>query len=280
VSKAANQAADAFGDVLAAGLQARGGGAQLPAQASVTMEVELSPAERLIALEARIQGSLDRYQASLRDLQARHRAEVGELLGEIAYDKDLLHAAGYEKFGHYVKGRWGWDRSYGYRLIDLAVVRRALAPLGPAVVEGVVEAHARELAPVVKHNGDGAARDFVQVLREEAGGAPVTAAVIRLRRDQHGLGRVQSPIGDSGEDAGDGEAEVVDAELVDDDDTAERVNREIRSAADTAERALRQLEEALDRGVQPFHAADAARDLSRIRSAAVRLQRRADPGGA
>lgn len=273
-------ASKGFGDLLRQGLATRGGGAQVPAQASVVAVADQSPAARLEALETSIQASLERYQSSLRELQAKHRAELGGLLAEIADDEQLLQAAGYEKFGHYVKGRWGWDRSYGYRLIDLAVVRRALAPLGPAVVESVVEGHARELAPIVKHNGDGAARDFVQVLREEAGGASVTAAVIRLRRDQHGLGRAQSPIGDSGEDAGDGDTEVVDAELVEDDDTAELVNREIHAAANVAEKALRLLETALDEGVPPFHAADAARDLSRIRSAAVRLQLRADPGGA
>lgn len=281
MSKAAEKATAAFGDVLASGLETRGGGAQLPAQASSGTEVDLSPEARLDALERRIETSLGEYQHSLRRLQARHRVEVGQLLHEIN-ESGLWALKGYKKFGHYVKGRWGWDRSYGYRLIDLALVHRALAPLGQAVLDTVAEAHARELAPVVKVNGDEATRDFTQRLQLESGGKKVTAAVIAARRDQEGLGVAssgQSPIGDRDEDD---EDEVVDAELVDDEETAEKVGLAIRSAADTAEKALRQLDEALALDSAPFHRAEAAVDLSRIRTAAVRLQKRADgiPGPA
>ncbi|MFJ7049869.1 hypothetical protein ACIQVC_41630 [Streptomyces sp. NPDC101112] len=279
MSKASDAAAASFGDVLEFGLATRGGGAQLPAQAAAAAAAELTPAERLEALERRIEASVGQYQESLRRLQARHRVEVGELLDEIN-ESGLWQLQGYEKFGHYVKGRWGWDRSYGYRLIDLAVVRRALAPLGPSVTDTVVESHARELAPVVRHNGDEATRDFVETLRAEAvDGKKVTAAVYAARRDKEGLGRPsgQSPIGDSDVDH---EDEVVDAELVD--DVAEKVGLGIRAAADTAEKALRQLDEALALDLAPFHRAEASVDLSRIRSAAVRLQHRADgvPGPA
>ncbi|MEV8529986.1 hypothetical protein AB0451_38900 [Streptomyces sp. NPDC052000] len=273
MSKAAEKASDSFGDVLASGLAARSGGAQVPLQATSDTEVELSPRERLLALEACIEASVGQYQQSLRRLQARHRVEVGQLLDEIN-ESGLWELEGHTKFGHYVKTRWGWDRSYGYRLIDLALVHRALAPLGPAVLDTVVESHARELAPVVKVNGDEGARNFVEVLRLESGGKKVTAAVIAARRDQEGLGvpSDQSPIGDRDED----EDEVVDAELVEDDeDTAEKVGQTIRTAADTAEKALRQLDEALALDAAPFHRAEAAVDLSRIRTAAVRLQRRA-----
>ncbi|NEB60324.1 hypothetical protein G3I61_11550 [Streptomyces diastaticus] len=279
MSKAAAKASNSFGDVLASGLATRGGGAHLPVQASSSTEVELSPRERLHALEARIEASVGQYQQSLRRLQARHRVEVGQLLDEIN-ESGLWELEGHEKFGHYVKARWGWDRSYGYRLIDLALVHRALAPLGQAVLDTVVESHARELAPVVKVNGDEGARDFVEVLRRESGGKKVTAAVIAARRDQEGLGVASAPASAGDEDD---EDEVVDAELVEDDEeTAEKVGQSIRSAADTAERALRQLDEALALDVAPFHRADAAVDLSRIRTAAVRLQRRADgiPGPA
>ncbi|WP_331733037.1 hypothetical protein OG495_37200 (plasmid) [Streptomyces longwoodensis] len=278
MSKAAAKASSSFGDVLTSGLAARGGGAQLPVQASSGTEVELSPRERLRALEARIEASVGEYQQSLRRLQARHRVEVGQLLHEIN-ESGLWELEGHERFGHYVKARWGWDRSYGYRLIDLALVHRALAPLGQAVLDTVVESHARELAPVVKVNGDEGARTLVEVLRLESGGKKLTAAVIAARRDKEGLGVAssdQSP-------AGDEDDEVVDAELVEDDEaTAEKVGQCIRAAADTAERALRQLDEALALDVAPFHRADAAVDLARIRTAAVRLQRRADgvPGPA
>ncbi|WP_438297956.1 hypothetical protein [Streptomyces sp. HUAS TT7] len=279
MSKASEKSRGAIGAALRNGLEKRGG-AQLPAQASSDTEVELSPRERLQALEARIEASVGQYQQSLRRLQARHRVEVGQLLDEIN-ESGLWELEGHEKFGHYVKARWGWDRSYGYRLIDLALVHRALAPLGTVVLDTVVESHARELAPVVKVNGDEGARKFVEVLRLESGGKKVTAAVIAARRDQEGLGvpSDQSPIGDRDED----EDEVVDAELVEDDeDTAEKVGQTIRTAADTAEKALRQLNEALALDVAPFHRAETAVDLSRIRTAAVRMQRRADgiPGPA
>ncbi|MDX2843652.1 hypothetical protein PV377_32725 [Streptomyces ipomoeae] len=277
MSKASEKSRASIGAALRNGLEKRGGGAQLPAQAASGAEVELSPHARLDALEKRIEASLGQYQVSLRQLQLRHKVELGQLLNEINED-ELFKLHGYGRFGDYVKGRWGWDRSYGYRLIDLALVRRALAPLGQAVVDTVVEAQARELAPVVKHHGDEAARNFVEVLRvEAAGGAKVTAAVIRERREKEGLGAPssgQSPIGD--------EDEVVDAELVDDEDRAEKVGLAIRSAAATAEKALKTLDEALALDVAPFHTAEAAVDLSRIRSAAVRLQHRADgiPGPA
>ncbi|MFJ4343559.1 hypothetical protein [Streptomyces sp. NPDC088915] len=269
--KASDKASDAFGDVLAAGLESRGGGALLPAQASAGAEVELSPRERLQVLEARIETSLGQYQQSLRRLQDRHRVEVGQLLHEIN-ENNLFALEGHEKFGHYVKARWGWDRSYGYRLIDLALVHRALAPLGPAVLDTVRESHARELAPVVKARGDEATREFAQRLQVESAGSRVTAAMIAVERDRLGLG-----VADEAEPASAAaEDEVVDAELVDDEETAELVGQSIKAAADTAERALRHLDEALARGTAPFYDSLAAVDLSRIRSAAVRLQRRAD----
>jgi hypothetical protein len=272
MSTASQRAVAGFGATLQAGMLSRGGGASVPAQATAGTAVELTREEQLSALESRIEASLDAYQEGVRRLQARHRVEVGQLLDEIS-ETGLWELHGYTRFGDYVKGRWGWDRSYGYRLMDLAVVQRALAPLGPAVTATVVEAHSRELAPVVRHNGDEEARNLLEVLRLEAGEKKVTAAAIRKRRDQEGLGvrpSAVSPIGDTGQD----EDEVVDAELVEDE--AEKVGVAIRTAADTAEKALRQLEDALATGREPFHQTDAARDLSRIRSAAVRMQRRAD----
>ncbi|QUC63814.1 hypothetical protein IOD14_44015 (plasmid) [Streptomyces sp. A2-16] len=258
-----------FGTALRGGLATRGGGAQLPAQAAAGAPVELTPVERLEALEALIEASLSEYHTNLRRLQARHRVEVGQLLNEIN-EGELWRLKGHEDFGHYVKARWEWDRSYGYRLIDLAVVTRALAPLGPAVVDTLVESHARELAPIVKHNGDEAARNFVESVQREAGGKKVTATVYAARRDRQGLGASsagQSPTGD--------EDEVVDAELVDEDE-AEKAGVGIRAAANLAEKALRQLDEALALDVAPFHRDEASVDLSRIRTAAVRLQKRAE----
>ena len=265
--KASERAGDSFGDVLAAGLATRGAGAHVPAQTATPAVTERSPQEQLYLLEQRIEASVGDYQTSLRMLQLRHRVEVGHLLHDINVN-ERWRLRGHEKFGHYVKARWGWDRSYGYRLIDLALVHRALAPLGPAALDLVAESHARELAPVVKHNGDDTTREFVASVQLEFEGKRVTAAVYATRRDAAGLGRPgQSPIGDGSEE------ETVDAELVD--DQAEQVNYEIRAAADAAEKALRQLDDALQRQVAPFHRTDAAQDLSRVRTAAFRLQRRA-----
>ncbi|MGA4954083.1 hypothetical protein [Streptomyces lydicamycinicus] len=257
---------------MTAGLLSRGKGAQVPSQVAAEAAADVSPADRLEVLEERIQASLDAYRGSLRALQLRHRAELGELLGEIADNDELVRAAGYGRFGDYVKNRWGWDRSYGYRLIDLAVVRRALAPLGPAVVDEVAEAHARVLAPVAKGpGGDAAARQLVSSLWAESDGKRVTAAAIKARRDAAEPESGLSPIGDS-DDTG---HEVVHAELVND-EAAEQVNRALRAAATAAETAVRHLDQALALDQAPFHAADGAQALSRIRSAVVRIQRRAD----
>lgn len=269
--RASDKAGDSFGDVLAAGLATRGGGAQVPTQTAAPAVVELTPEEQLDVLEQRIEASIGEYYTHLRMLHLRHRVEVGHLLHDINVH-ERWRLRGHAKFGHYVKQRWGWDRSYGYRLIDLALVHRALAPLGPAVVDTVTEAHARELAPIVRHNGGQPARNFVVDVRLELDGKRVTAAVYAVRREAAGLGRpVLSPIGDSSP----AEDEIVDAELVDEDDQAEQINWEIRAAADAAEKALRQLDQALQRNVAPFHRKDAAQDLSRVRTAAFRLQRRA-----
>ncbi|MFK0297208.1 hypothetical protein ACIQU6_43005 [Streptomyces sp. NPDC090442] len=267
MSKSKSQQAKAnFGEALRSGLASRGG-ANLPAQSTAAPPPDQTPAERLEGLEQRIQASLASYQVGLRTLQMRHRAEVGELLGQINGPDELFRAAGYERFGDYVKARWGWDRSYGYRLIDLAVVRRALAPLGQAAVDDVAESHARELAPVVRYQDDEAARDLVSTLRAESGGRRVTAAVIRARRDAAGLGAPS--LGDEAA----GTDEVVTAELVDD-EAAEAVNREVRAAAAAAERAVHHLDEALRLDEAPFHAHEAAQNTSRLRTAVVRIQRR------
>ncbi|MGR3939061.1 hypothetical protein [Streptomyces sp. BRA346] len=282
MSRASDRASASFGDVLVSGLATRGRGAQLPAQTTPQADVELPPEARLEELENRIQASVEGYQRSVRQLQLQHRQELGLLLEEIRADKRLYQAAGYKRFGHYIKGRWGWDRSYAYRLMDLALVRRALAPLGAEAVDALPEGQARPLAPVVRHNGDEAARELLQTVGQEATGSgkKVTAAAITKTRDTLKLGVAPSgelsPIGDSSED------EVVDAELVEDEDAsetddeaAELVNQQIRAAANTAAKAVRLLDEVLSRGVAPFDASEAAQDLSRIRSAAVRLERRA-----
>lgn len=274
MSKASEKASAGFGQALAGGLRSRGGGVPVPAQAAAETTVEAPAEDRLAHLENLIRASVEGYQGKLRQLQLRHRQELGELLAQIQADPALYQAAGYKKFGHYITGRLGWQRSYVYRLIDLAMVRRALAPLGSEAVGTVPEGQARVLAPVVRYNGDDAARELWQAIRSsaEAEGKKVTAAVVTALRDARKLGITSSlelsPNGDSDED------DVVDAELVDD-EAAELVNQEIKAAATAAEKALRELEGALQRDVAPYDATEAARDLSRIRTAALKLGRRA-----
>ncbi|AWI31259.1 hypothetical protein [Streptomyces tirandamycinicus] len=274
MSKQSAKAKAGFGAALVAGLQTRGQGAQLPAQTSAQTAVDLTPEARLTELEGRIEASIGQYQQSVRQLQLRHRQELGLLLEEIR-DGELFILAGYEKFGHYIKGRWGWDRSYAYRLMDLALVRRALAPLGAAVVDTLPESQARTIAPVVRQQGDLAAQQLFKEARQDAteSGRKLTAAVISRRAEQF-TASAQSLSDSAGED------DVVDAELVDDDAAAELVNADIRAAAAAAEKAVRLLDEALARNVAPFDAGEANQDLSRIRSAAVKLGNRAHPATA
>ncbi|MFD4143067.1 hypothetical protein [Streptomyces sp. NPDC058572] len=278
MSKASDKAKKAFGATLVSGLQSRGGSAQLPAQAAASQAVDLSPEARLAELEQLIEASVATYQDTVKTAQQRHRYELGQLLEEIR-DRDLYKAAGFEKFGHYVTGRWGWKRAHAYRLIDLAAVRRALLPLGD-VADSMPEGQAREYAPVVRYHGDDKARELLQnvTAQAESSGRPATAVLVKEVRAELQLGVPSdglSPIGDS-----DAEDVVVDAEIVD--DTAELVNQEIQAAAAAAEKAVRLLDEALAREVAPFDLGEAAQDLSRIRSAAVKLGRRADivPGPA
>ncbi|MCX4707140.1 hypothetical protein, partial [Streptomyces sp. NBC_01373] len=260
MSKASEKSRAALAATLAGGLKTRGGGARLPAQTATEGTVDLTPEARLKELESRIQASVEQYQHNVRQLQLRHRQELGLLLEQIRADPQLHQAAGYKKFGHYITGRWGWDRSYAYRLMDLALVRRALAPLGDQVADSLPEGQARPLAPVVRHNGDETARELLQVVQQNAveAGKRVTAQLITAARDARHLGVAPSselsPIGDSSED------EVVDAELVDEatDAVAEQVNQDIREAADAADKAVRRLDEALQRGVEPYDQHEAA----------------------
>ncbi|MGW2749265.1 hypothetical protein ACWC5O_45210, partial [Streptomyces sp. NPDC001450] len=77
MSKASDKAKKAFGATLVSGLQSRGGGAQLPAQAAASKAVDISPEARLAELESRIESSVAQYQHNLRQLQVRHRQELG-----------------------------------------------------------------------------------------------------------------------------------------------------------------------------------------------------------
>lgn len=280
MSKASDKARAGFGATLAAGLQTRGKGAQLPAQAAAdaaaVAAVDLTPQERLADLERRIEASVGQYQSSVRQLQIRHRRELGELLEEIRRD-ELFSSAGFDSFGHYTKARFGWKRAHVYRLMDMAMVGRALSPLGQGAVDGIPESWARPLAKVARREGDGATRNLLQLVQEEAAasGKRVTAALLDSRRKELQLGGV-SPIGDEPDVSpiGDTDDDVIDAEVVEDE--REGINQMLRAAAEAAERSLQLLDKAAFKEMAPYDVEEAAVDLSRIRSASVRLGRRAN----
>lgn len=276
MSTASEKARASFGATLTAGMRSRGQGAPLPAQAAASTPPDVTPQRELEKLENRIQASVEQYQHNVRQLQVRHRQELGLLLEEIHSRPELYKAGGHATFGRYIKDRWGWDRSYVYRLMDLALVRRALSPLGPPVLDSLSESQARPLATVVRDHGDEAAQ---RILREslrvaEEHGRKLTAAVITRVRESSGLThRAEvSPIGDTSE------GDVVDAELVEEagDEAADLVNTEIQAAAAAAEKAVRLLDSALARNITPLDPARAGQDLSRLRTAAVRLGKRAN----
>lgn len=271
MSKAAKNV-DAFSATLQAGLQSRGRGAQLPAQTANETAMDVAPEQRLADLEQLITSSTERFTATVKQAQQRHRHELGQALKSVR-DEELYVLAGYDSFGRYVEGRWGWKRQHAYRLIDMVPVRAALAPLG--AVDELTESQARVLAQVGREHDDDAVRKVWQHVQDQDG-QKVTAARLTAAREALGLvpDEEVSPIGDTDE--------VIDAEIVEDDDAAELVNQDLKAAADSAERALGRLSAALERGVAPADPAAAAVALSRLRTASLRLGKKAaaPPGAA
>lgn len=67
--------------------------------------------------------------------------DVGNALKQIR--DEGLYRDGYQTFQEYVKERWGWDKTYAYRLIKVAEVDASL-PIGNS--KPTAEAHYREVA--------------------------------------------------------------------------------------------------------------------------------------
>jgi hypothetical protein len=270
MSKASEKAKAGFGAALAGGMRSRAGGAQLPAQVAAA-EADLAPQQRLEMLEGRIELSKERHDSTVRQAEIRHRYEVGQAFMEIRKDH-LYELQGYNSFARYVEGRWGWKRQHAYRLIDLVPVRAALAPLADASAADLRPGPARVLAQLARARGDEAVRSVWRAVAE-AGEAPtaVRLSAVSDRMFSDPVPPEASPIGDTN---------IVDAEIIEDEEEpyspAELVNQELAAAADAAERAVARLAAALDRGVAADDASQASRDLSRIRSAAVRLGKRAE----
>jgi hypothetical protein len=117
--------------------------------------------------------------------------DVGRALYEIK-QSGLYRDAGYNDFDGYCRDRWGWERTYAYRLIDAAEVAAALLPIGNTPKN---EAQARELArlkePVAiqeawaevreRHGDAPTAADIRQVVNERLNPAP--AAIFETYRD-------------------------------------------------------------------------------------------------
>jgi phage N-6-adenine-methyltransferase len=131
---------------------------------------QLAPAEagRLAELEAVVAAGLQTF------------VEVGLALTEIRDGR--LYRATHGTFEGYLDERWGFSRSYGYRLIDGARVAELVSPMGDIPNER----QARELVPLLDRPDD--LVEVVLELRAEHGDR-FTAAKLRqavderLRRD-------------------------------------------------------------------------------------------------
>jgi hypothetical protein len=99
-------------------------------------------------------------------------AVIGRELREI---RDAgLYKVGYTTFEAYLAERWGFSRSRAYRLIDAAVVAEAVSPIGDIPNER----QARELAPLLRDDGERAVAEVWRDLHTKNGNG-VTAAKVR-----------------------------------------------------------------------------------------------------
>nr|WP_238421072.1 hypothetical protein [Streptomyces taklimakanensis] len=138
-----------------------------------------SPAEEL---DDRERADLTTCERAVASLQVAF-AVAGKALATI--NQARLYRETHSTFAEYVEDRWGMRRSQAYRLIEAWPVAVALSPIGD-----INEAQVRELVPVAKRHGVGAARTVYEAVREQGG--RVTAA--RLREAVRALpSRLASP---------------------------------------------------------------------------------------
>jgi hypothetical protein len=176
----------------------------------------------------------------------RALAVAGKALATI--QKARLYRESHPTFEAYVEDRWGMKRAHAYRLIDAWPVAAALSPIGDNPIN---EAQVRELLPAVKRHGLEAGTAVYKALTEDSG--RVTAA--RIREAVRALPkRLANPedvpylvrtaareaaatAQSTGRDAeGQGDGEVVDAELVEDGSRAVAV---LASVLDRQRRVVR-----------------------------------------
>jgi hypothetical protein len=101
---------------------------------------------------------------------------VGTALAAIRNER--LYRATHATFADYAADRWGFGRSYAYRMINAAGVAEAVSPIGDIRNEG----QARELSGL----DPGVARETYERARQESGTEQPTAQDLRDAREQLG----------------------------------------------------------------------------------------------
>ena len=124
----------------------------------MTTELTKTESARLRSLETTIEGGKKVFVA------------VGAALSEIRDAK--LYRATHASFDAYCRDRWGWGRSYAYRLMEASEV--AASPIGDSIAN---EAQAREVARVPEEKRAEVVSRAVE--RAETAGRDLTAADMR-----------------------------------------------------------------------------------------------------
>lgn len=111
--------------------------------------------------------------AELEGLIERGLQMVGGALREIRDER--LYLETHATFEAYCRERWGYSRAHGYRLIEAAEVAEIVSPVGD--IANV--AQTRELAPLLRAEGEQAVIEVYRSLVERHGPERVTASLIR-----------------------------------------------------------------------------------------------------
>lgn len=119
--------------------------------------------DRLDACEQTIARGLDTF------------VNVGRALAEIR--DHMLYRETHLKFEDYCAERWGMSRRHANRMIESANVVIAVGPSGPMCDPPVTERVARELAPVLREQGEEATAATWEAAVEQHGPEPTAAQV-------------------------------------------------------------------------------------------------------
>lgn len=101
---------------------------------------------------------------------------AGRALGEIRDGR--LYRTEFDTFEEYCRERWGWSRSYSYRLLDAAAVADAVSPVGDISNER----QARELVSLLDQPDE--MRDVWSEAVERSDGKPTADDVRAVRRER------------------------------------------------------------------------------------------------